>query len=196
MTSIMTADAQAFTNFLPITITEETAGDATMREDLLDAAFGPARFAKTCQRLRDGHRPAAGLALAAKQGDRLIGTVRLWHVKAGKVPALLLGPLAVDNTYRSLGLGGRLMREAIARAGELGHKAILLVGDAPYYARFGFSRAPAERLVMPGPVELERFLGLELTPGALAAAKGLVKATGALTFSASAQFSTEHRQAA
>jgi predicted N-acetyltransferase YhbS len=164
----------------PITIEVERDGDAFARETLLDAAFGPARFRKTCQKLRVGRLPARGLALVARLDGRLVGTVRLWHVMAGGVPALMLGPLAVDARYRAHGIGARLMDEAILRARAYGHTAILLVGDAPYYARFGFARRHTLGLRLPGPVEADRFLGLELQPGAFAAAKGLVKATGAV----------------
>jgi predicted N-acetyltransferase YhbS len=110
----------------------------------------------------------------------VVGTVRLWHVDAGGVPALMLGPLAVDAGYRRYGIGARLMDEALARAAALGHRAVLLVGDAPYYDRFGFERRHTLGLRMPGPVEDERFLGLELVTDAFAEAHGLVRATGAI----------------
>ncbi|MCX7898553.1 MAG: N-acetyltransferase [Methylocystis sp.] len=159
-------------------IADEAPADIVAREALLDECFGPARFLKTCQRLRDGQAPAEGLALAAKDGaGELVGTLRLWSVAAGAHAALLLGPLAVAREARSLGLGGALIREALTRAKARGHRAVLLVGDEPYYARFGFERRFTEKLVMPGPVERARFLGLELEPGALEGAKGRVRAT-------------------
>ncbi len=160
------------------TIHAETRFDVSARERLLDAAFGPARFAKTCERLREGRLPAEGLAFTARVGGRLIGTVRLWDIAAGGVPALLLGPLAVDAAHEGKGVGSALMRHALAEAERLGHGAVLLVGDAPYYARFGFSPAPTANLLLPGPVDLARFLALELKPGALAHAHGLVAPTG------------------
>ena len=151
----------------PVWVEAERPGDIDARERLLDRAFGPARFGKTCERLRAQRLPAAGLSLVARAhevglgggevvgsdvvGQALVGTVRLWHVDAGGVPALMLGPLAVDARVRKAGLGARLMEEAIDRAAALGHGAIILVGDAPYYARFGFSRAPVVDLRMPGP---------------------------------------------
>lgn len=161
-------------------IRDERARDLAAREALLDAAFGPERFTKTCERLREGRRPAAGLALVAEGRDgRLIGTVRLWHVAAGDAGAsLMLGPIAVDADARSLGIGGALMRAAIGRAGGLGHRSIVLVGDAPYYARFGFSPELTRGLDLPGPVDRARFLGLDLAEGALLGARGLVIATG------------------
>ncbi len=161
-------------------VRDERPTDAAARERLLDAAFGPSRFAKTCERLREGRRPAEGLALAAESPDgRLIGTVRLWHVDLGSAgPGLMLGPIAVDPRARSLGLGAALMRVAIDRARRLGHRAVMLVGDAPYYARFGFTAALAAGLDLPGPVDRARFLALELVDDALTDAHGMVVATG------------------
>ena len=119
------------------------------------------------------------MSLTISDGRGLIGTVRLWHVTAGpRRPALLLGPIAVDPSLQGLGLGSKLMRTALSRAAGLGHPAVLLVGDAPYYARFGFEAGKVGALWLPGPFERERFLGLDLVPGALAGAKGLVAATG------------------
>jgi len=163
-----------------MTIREETPPDAPAREALLDACFGEERFRKTCERLREERKPADGLSLALDNADGdLIGTVRLWHVTAGpNRPALLLGPIAIDPFLQGLGLGSKLMRAALNRARRLGHRAVLLVGDAPYYERFGFSVENTERLWLPGPYERERFMGLELEPGALAGARGLVGATG------------------
>lgn len=162
-------------------IREETAADVSAREALLDAAFGPARFLKTCERLREGHVPAEGLALVAKDDEgELLATIRLWPVFAGgRRPALLLGPLAVAEHARSLGLGAEMMRASLDRATALGHGAVLLVGDEPYYRRFGFERRFTEELTLPGPVARARFLGLELIPGALEGAKGRVSAAPA-----------------
>lgn len=164
-----------------ITIREEMVRDIDARETLLDTCFGPARFLKTCERLREGRRPADGLSLALERDGTLVGTVRLWHIAAGpNRPALMLGPIAVDPSLQGLGLGAKLMREALSRATAGGHKAVVLVGDAPYYERFGFSTAATEDLWLPGPYERERFLGLALQAGALDEARGLVSATGAL----------------
>ena len=160
-------------------IREEHLSDVAGRERLLDACFGPSRFAKTSERLREGRLPARGLALTATRRGRLVGTVRLWHVEAGPArPALLLGPLAVDPAIHGQGLGKVMMHAALGRAEALGHGAVLLVGDAPYYARFGFDPDLAADLWLPGPFERERFLGLELREGALAGAEGLVRPTG------------------
>lgn len=161
-----------------IRIADEAARDHVAREKLLNICFGEERFAKTCERLREGRVPARHLALVAKDKGALIGTLRFWHVRAGEVDALLLGPLAVAPTHRDCGLGGALMRTGLARAKALGHKAVMLVGDEPYYSRFGFSRSLAERLDLPGFYEPARFLAHELVPGALAQAQGMVQASG------------------
>jgi predicted N-acetyltransferase YhbS len=163
-------------------IREEKAADVTAREALLDEAYGTARFAKVSERLREGRLPASGLSLVAVDSRRLVGTVRLWNIVAGPGrDALLLGPLAVHPDCRNRGIGTTLMRHAIARARLAGHAAILLVGDLAYYGRFGFSAAPTGELWMPGRYERERLLALELKPGALAGARGLINPRGTVT---------------
>jgi predicted N-acetyltransferase YhbS len=162
-----------------LTIASESPADSRARERLLDEAFGLARSGKTAERLREGRLPARGLAVVAKDAGELIGALRMWHILAGEVPGLLLGPLAVAKACRSRGVGRRLMAEALFRAARAGHKAVLLVGDAAYYEPFGFSRHHTLGLVLPGPVDEARFLGLELKGGALQAARGFVVAAGA-----------------
>src|ERR1700744_3622226 len=105
----------------PFAIRAERASDVVAREALLDACFGGNRHTRTCQRLRDGRAPAEGLALSAVREGLLIGTVRLWHVSAGGIPALVLGPLAVESDCRKFGLGAALMEQALANAKALGH---------------------------------------------------------------------------
>jgi predicted N-acetyltransferase YhbS len=162
----------------PIVVAEEQAQDQRAREALLDEAFGSGRFGKTSQRLREGRLPVRGLALVAREGCELVGTLRCWSIDAGGVPALLLGPVAVARTHRSRGIGAKLMRAALRRSADAGHKAVLLVGDASYYARFGFEAALTEKLGLPGPVDRERLLGLEIEVGALSHASGMVVASG------------------
>lgn len=160
-------------------IVAEQDADIAAREALLDAAMGPKRRKKSSEKIRRGRKPSEGLALVARGANgRVVGTVRLWDIDAGGAPALLLGPLAVDPSIKSAGIGSALMREAIAEATRLGHGAILLVGDAPYYARFGFSADKTGDLAMPGPFEKHRLLALELKPKALLDAAGLICATG------------------
>jgi predicted N-acetyltransferase YhbS len=163
-----------------VILRDETAMDAPAREALLDRAFGKSRHRKTSQRLRDGRLPVEGLAFSAVTArGRLIGTIRLWPVNAGTAgPALMLGPLAVDQRHQRRGIGRALMEMALGKARALGHRAVILVGDAPYYSRFGFTADAVAGLALPGPVERHRFLGLELAEGALAGATGFVSAAG------------------
>jgi predicted N-acetyltransferase YhbS len=162
-----------------VTIREEKITDVAAREGLLDAAYGDARFSKTSERLREGRLPADGLSLVAVDHGRIVGTVRLWHVTAGPGrPTLLLGPLAVDPAHRNRGIGSTLVRRAIARARLAGHRTILLVGDAPYYGRFGFTAEKTGDLWLPGHFERDRLLALELRPQALSSARGMIAATG------------------
>ena len=165
-------------NAAPFAIRAEKASDVVAREALLDACFGENRSLRTCQRLRDGRAPAEGLAFSAMAEDRLAGTLRLWHVSAGGIPALMLGPLAVDDSCRKLGVGTALMDHALAAAAARGHRAVILLGDAPYYARFGFSAGKMAELSLPGPFERDRLLGRELVPDALEGARGLIVPTG------------------
>src|ERR1700749_3067819 len=162
-----------------VTIREEKFADVAARETLLDQAYGAVRFTKTSERLREGRLPAAGLSLVAVERGHVIGTVRLWNVTAGPgCPAVLLGPLAVHPGERNRRIGTTLMRRAIARARLAGHGAILLVGDAAYYSRFGFSAVATGALCMPGQFDRDRLLALELKPGALVGACGMIGATG------------------
>jgi predicted N-acetyltransferase YhbS len=158
-----------------IKIRRERRGDVAAREQLLDAAFGAGRFAKTSERLRESRMPASGLALVASDGGRLIGTIRLWSITAGyDRPCLLLGPLAVAADTQNRGIGGTLMHHALRKAASRQYSAVLLVGGPDYYSRFGFSSASTGALHMPGPFERERLLACELIPGALKGARGLI----------------------
>ena len=167
------------------TIDLENAGDVVARESLLDRAMGAGRTKKSSEKLRRGRVPAEGLALVARdRSGHVIGTVRLWNIEAGvdrethPVDALLLGPLAVDPAHEGKGIGSALMRAAIMEAKKHGHGAIMLVGDASYYERFGFFADKARHLVMPGPFERNRFLALELKDGWLDGAVGVLVASG------------------
>jgi predicted N-acetyltransferase YhbS len=179
MTAARTTQIALTPNAAPFAIRAERASDVVAREALLDACFGENRHQRTCQRLRDGRAPAAGLALAAVREGKLVGSVRLWHVSAGGTPALVLGPLAVEATSRKLGIGAALVNHALAAARARGHGAVILLGDAPYYAQFGFSDAKTRELSLPGPFERERLLALELHDGALDGAWGMIVPTGA-----------------
>ena len=179
MTALRKTTTALIPDAAPFAIRAERTSDVAAREALLDACFGDNRHTRTCQRLRDGRAPAEGLALSAVRQGRVVGSVRLWHVSAGGIPALMLGPLAVEASSRQLGVGAALMDHALAAAKARGHRAVILLGDVPYYARFGFSAAKTGELSLPGTFERDRLLGLELREGALDGAWGMIAPTGA-----------------
>lgn len=156
-------------------IVVETETHKPAVEKLVAGAFGPDRFAKTVYRLRDGVEADASLSLVAVEGGEVVGTLRFWPVEIdGQVPALLLGPLVAAPALQGRGIGGKLMHEGLARAAAQGHRIVVLVGDEPYYRRFGFTRALARRLELPGWVDPARFLARELASGALSGVTGLI----------------------
>ena len=134
----------------------ECALDADAVNALIARAFGPGRFAKTAERLREGRQTQDGLSHVARQGDLIIGCVRIWPIQIGGKPALFLGSFAVDNAHRDQGVGLRLIGQACDAAAAAGHDMVLLVGDAAYFARAGFK--VAKGVVMPGPVDPRRVL--------------------------------------
>jgi predicted N-acetyltransferase YhbS len=156
---------------LPLSILQERPEDAGPIERLHERAFGPGRFARTAFRLREGAAATPELCFIALVGTLLVGSIRLSPLTIGKTPALLLGPLAVDPAFEGRGIGAALIERALGRARADGHTLVLLVGDEPYYARFGFRRAPAG-LEPPAPVAPERLLVAELSEGAAAKATG------------------------
>lgn len=156
-----------------IRLAQETAQDRWEVEALYDLCFAPGREALSSYRLREGVDPVASLCLTARDGDGILAAaIRFWPVRVGGAEALLLGPIAVHPTRQGEGLGAALMRESVDRARALGHRRVMLVGDAPYYARFGFVRLPG--VEMPPPTNPERVLGIDLVPGAWAGIAGEV----------------------
>ena len=158
-------------------IRNERAEDAEEIERLVIASFGAGRFAKTAYRLREGVDPIPGLSFVATDNDgvKLLGSVCFTQIDIGGTPSLLLGPLAVQPELRGIGIGISLMKKGIEVARAFGHQSVILVGDAPYYAKVGFTQIPPERLQMPGPVDPSRLLGLSLQPGALEKLSGEVR---------------------
>lgn len=157
----------------------ETARDTAEVEALLDLAFGPGRVALSSYRLRDGIEPVPGLCLVARDDyDSLAGTIRFWPVLIGAAgaPALLLGPVAVHPTRQGEGLGALLIAESLERARAAGWTRVVLVGDAPYYQRFGFTREAARGLGFPPPINPERLLARALEPGAFEGVGGMLRA--------------------
>jgi predicted N-acetyltransferase YhbS len=161
---------------LAIAIRPELPTDGEAIERLHERAFGPGRFARSAYLLRERAPALTDLSFAAFVGSLLVGSVRVSPVQAGAVPALILGPLAVEPAFEKRGIGAALMERTLDEARAAGHQLVILVGDEPYYARFGFRHIPPGRLSLPGPVDPARFLAAELAPGALDAAAGRVVA--------------------
>ncbi|SDE49527.1 GNAT family N-acetyltransferase [Limimaricola pyoseonensis] len=158
-------------------IAQERAEDHWEVEALYDLCFAPGREALSSYRLRDGVAKVARLCLVARgRAGEVAGAIRTWPVRVGSVPALLLGPVAVHPTRQGEGLGGLLILDVIERARADGHPRMLLVGDAPYYGRFGFSRL--EGVTMPPPTNPERVLGIALEDGAWGGVSGEVLRAG------------------
>lgn len=146
-------------------LTPETGDDWWEVEALYDLAFAPGREALSSYRLRNGVPAIANLCLVARDADGILaGAIRFWPVKIGAASALLLGPVAVHPTYQGEGLGGYLILDSMDRARDLGWARVMLVGDAPYYSRFGFTRLAEVK--MPPPTNPERVLGRALAPDA------------------------------
>jgi predicted N-acetyltransferase YhbS len=154
----------------------EAGSDAQILSDFSAQAFGPGRFARSAYRVREGVPPVGTLCLSAMFGERLVGGVRFTAIRIGEgASALLLGPLVVDPAKRGKGHGKALVDEGLARARAQGFGLVLLVGDMPYYGRFGFKPVSPGQIILPGPVDPARLLALELIPGTLMGAAGKVK---------------------
>jgi len=150
-------------------------------------AFGPGRFVRTAYRIREGTPPISPYCLLSKVSGELVAAIRFTEVTIGGKPGvLLLGPLAVEEDYAGLGYGKRLVAEGIERARKAGIKLVLLVGDEPYYGRFGFKRVPPGRIRLPGPADPARVLAAELEEGAVAQFEGMVEAAPAAVNAANA----------
>lgn len=142
-------------------------------EALYDLCFAPGREALSSYRLRDGVAALAALSLVARDDyGSVAGAIRYWPVAIGPLPAVLLGPVAVHPTHQGEGVGAMLIRSSMERARSLGHPRVLLVGDAPYYGRFGFARLPDVQ--MPPPTNPDRVLGAALQPNAWDDVRGAV----------------------
>ncbi len=156
----------------------ETPGDSAAIEALLDKAFGPGRFAKASERVREIAPLRRDLSFCAYEAGRLVGVARQSEVAVGGRRMIFLGPLAVDARARRLGTGGALVEAACAAAAREGFGAVLLVGDPPYFERLGFSAQATGLITMPGPVDPRRLLLRRLDPEAT---EGGVVFQGAVT---------------
>ncbi len=159
-------------------ILRERPGDDSLIEPLLDRTFGFDRHHKTVYRLREGVAPIEKLAFVALATDGgLLGSLRFWPIRIGAASAILLGPLAVEPALQGAGIGRGLLHDGLTRAKRLGAKICVVVGAPDYYAPFGFENAAGHGLILPGPVEAERFQALEIVSGALDGVSGLIGKT-------------------
>lgn len=150
---------------LTATLLPERPSDGARVQALIERAFGPGRYAKAAERLREGSGPDLELSFVAWAGSEAVGCVRMWPILIGETAAWLLGPFAVEDAWRSRGLGAQLIEQACAAAKAKGCDWVLLVGDESYFGRFGFTTAPSGRIVMPGPVDRRRVLWRSLSGG-------------------------------
>ncbi len=156
-------------------ILHERACDDALIEPLLDRCFGFDRHHKTVYRLREGVPPTDKLSFVALAPDGgLLGSLRFWPIRIGAAAAILLGPLAVEPALQGAGIGRGLLRHGLTRAKRLGARICVVVGAPDYYAPFGFENAAGHGLILPGPVEPERFQVLEIVPEALQGISGLI----------------------
>jgi predicted N-acetyltransferase YhbS len=152
-------------DFSPRLVPEQPA-DAPLVEALIERGFGPGRYAKAAERLRETNTALFDLSVVAWAGGEVVGCVRQWPIVIGEAPAILLGPFAVEEAWRRRGLGAELIARACSADAAAGHGLVLLVGDEPYFGPLGFFAAPGRRIVMPGPVDPTRVLVRALRPGA------------------------------
>lgn len=159
---------------LKYAIRPERPHDLALIEPLLDRTFGPDRQARTVYRLREGVPPVAELSFAAAdRHDQLLASLRFWPIRIDRMPAILLGPLAVEPALQGRGMGRALVAHGLAEARRLGYRICVVVGEPEYYRPYGFVNAPSRGLKLPGPVDPRRFQVAELEPGALKDLVGL-----------------------
>ncbi|WP_019173833.1 GNAT family N-acetyltransferase [Pseudaminobacter salicylatoxidans] len=160
---------------LAVTYLPEAPAHDPEIDDINEEAFGPGRFVRAAYKIREGGPHDRNLSFVAMHDGVVIASVRMTWIAAGKGRALLLGPLAVRPAFKNMGIGRKLVAMAIDAARRAGAPAVLLVGDEPYYGPLGFRRIPAGQMVMPRPVDPNRFLAVELRAGAVAALIGDVQ---------------------
>lgn len=164
-----------------VTTRPMTAADLPKVSELHAAVFGPGRFTRTAYRVRErapgDKSQLSPLNRVAMQGSRMIAAINFSSIRiGGKTGAVLLGPLAVDPAFNGQGNGRRLLAEALEEAKAQGVRLVVLVGDEPYYGRFGFKRVPPGRITFPGPADPARILAAEIEPGAATEYQGLIEA--------------------
>ncbi len=160
---------------LSLTILPEAAEDAPAIERLHERTFGPGRYARSAYRIREGRGHLLELSFTARIGTLLVGSVRLTPICIDETPALLLGPLTVEPPFRGRGIGTAMIERALKDAKAKGHRLVVLVGDLPFYGKYGFKRIAKGQVKLPGPVDPARLLVAELAPGAFDGVSGMIR---------------------
>jgi predicted N-acetyltransferase YhbS len=158
----------------PLAIASERAEQTRAVDALIERAFGPGRYAKVSERVREGNRQRLDLSFTAVAAGEVVGAVRLWPVLVATRRGLFLGPIAVEGAWRKHGIGGELVEHALAAGAAAGEAFVLLVGDLPLFGPHGFEVAPHGAVILPGPVDARRILWRALTPGGLDGVAGRV----------------------
>lgn len=158
-----------------VRVVAERPADAAAVEALIDRAFGPGRYAKAAERLREGNRCLPSMSFCAFGAGVVVGAVRQWPIQVGEGPGVFLGPIAVEAAWRKHGVGGQLIERCCTAAADAGERFILLVGDMPLFGPHGFEPVPAGRLFMPGPVNPGRVLWRALAEGGLDGVQGVAR---------------------
>ena len=158
--------AQPCTPLPALTLQPEQPQDGPSVDALIARAFGPGRYTKVSERVREFATFAPELSVCAWSQGRLMGCARMWRVRVGGRPVMFLGPFAVEQGERNAGFGARLIARACEAAQAAGESHVLLVGDEAYFGRVGFARAAGREVILPGPVDQDRVLVRTLTPDA------------------------------
>ncbi len=164
---------------IPIRFACERPQDDGAVDALIDRAFGPGRFAKTAERLREGACAHLEMSVCAWAGEWLAGAVRLWPASIGAHHAAFLGPIAVDQALRRHGLGAELVEQACGQARAAGEQVVILIGDMGFFGPLEFEPVPHGRVIPPGPVDPSRLLWTALSPDALQGVGGPLRVTRA-----------------
>jgi predicted N-acetyltransferase YhbS len=160
---------------LSVTTRPAVQADIPLISDLSAQVFGPGRFVRTAYRVREGTPDVSPFCRVAELDGRIIAAIRMTEITiGGRGGALMLGPLAVEQAFAGQGYGRRLIAESMDAARAAGRELVLLVGDMPYYGRFGFVPVPPGQIILPGPVDSARLLAAELTAGTLQRFRGMV----------------------
>jgi predicted N-acetyltransferase YhbS len=187
----MSAQRKDKAALLPFRVAPHSAGEEERIEGVLNAAFGPGRFAKTSERIRErGAAFVPALSHVAYQGADLKGCCQIWRVRVGEGTALFLGPLAVHPNTQGGGLGALLVNTTVAACAEAANASdsqandgswVFLIGAPRFFEPLGFTQVPKGQLTLPGAVDPARLMWIGLKPGALDYAGGTVTGFPAAT---------------